>query len=146
MHLLHIHTCYLKPIPSMWELYFIFITRNVPIAQKWRQFFTSISRIPLFESSYINFQSYAINKILGQMDKGKSKYFPMSKCYKILYKNFFNYSKVPIIRTPMVLVESGLNTEQVCIYTDKCISVLKQVVLIVRMVLILSGLYWGTLL
>ena len=50
----------------------------------------------------------------------------------------------------MVLVESGLNSEQVSltkpIYIEKWILVMKQVVLIVRVVLILSGLYNETLL
>ena len=51
----------------------------------------------------------------------------------------------------MVLVESGLNySEQVSllrpIYTENCILILKQVVIIARMVLILGGLYSGTLL
>ena len=48
----------------------------------------------------------------------------------------------------MVLAESGLNTEQVSlmmpIYIEKCILVLKQVVLIERVVLILGGLYSKT--
>ena len=39
------------------------------------------------------------------------------------------YSEVPIIRPPMILVESGLNDEQVLlmkpIYIEKCILVLK---------------------
>ena len=42
----------------------------------------------------------------------------------------------------MVLVENGLNSDQVSlrlIYIENCISVLKQVVLLVRVVLILSG-------
>ena len=50
----------------------------------------------------------------------------------------------------MVLAENGLNSEQVSLmrpnYIKKYILVLKQVVLIERVVLILSGLYSGTLL
>ena len=50
----------------------------------------------------------------------------------------------------MVLVRNGLNSEQVLlmrpIYIENCILVLKQVVLIARVVLILSGLYSGILL
>ena len=50
----------------------------------------------------------------------------------------------------MVPVESGLNSEQVPlmrpIYIENCILVLKKVALIVRVVLISSGLYSGTLL
>ena len=65
-------------------------------------------------------------------------------------KHTFWYSEVLIIRPSMVLVESGLNSEQVSlmsvIYIEKCILVLKQVVLIARVVLILSGLYSGILL
>ena len=52
--------------------------------------------------------------------------------YSILYLCL--YSEVPIIRPPMILVESGLNGEQVSlmkpIYIETCILVLKQVVLI----------------
>ena len=48
----------------------------------------------------------------------------------------------------MVVVNSGLNDEQVSfmspVYIENCISVLKQVVVIVRVVSILSGLYRGT--
>ena len=61
------------------------------------------------------------------------------------------YSEVPII-IPMVLVEFGLNKEQVSlilmrpIHFKNCILVLKQVVLISRVVLIMSGLNCGTLL
>ena len=61
------------------------------------------------------------------------------------------YSGDPIIRPPMVLVESGLNiqcSDQVSlmrpIYIENCISVLKQVVLIARVALIASGLYSRT--
>ena len=50
----------------------------------------------------------------------------------------------------MVLFDSGLNSEQFSlmrpIYIENCFLVLKQVVLIARMVLISSGLYKGTLL
>ena len=50
----------------------------------------------------------------------------------------------------MVLVENGLNSEEVSlmrpIYIENCILVLKEMVLIVRMVLISSGLYSVTLL
>ena len=52
----------------------------------------------------------------------------------------------------MVLVKSGLNSTQASlmrhIYTEKCVLVMKQAVLTVRMVLILSDLYTcnGTLL
>ena len=50
----------------------------------------------------------------------------------------------------MVIVESGLNSEQVPLtrptYTEKCILVLKQVVLIERVVLLISGLNNGILL
>ena len=60
------------------------------------------------------------------------------------------YSEVWIIRPPMVLDESGLNSEKVSlmrlICIENCISVLKQVVLIVRMVSISDGLYSRTLL
>ena len=50
------------------------------------------------------------------------------------------YSEVPIIRPPMVLVESGLNNEQVflmrtILHWKIAFLVLKQVVLIARMVL-----------
>ena len=52
---------------------------------------------------------------------------------------------VRLIRPPIVLAESGLNSEQVSlmrpIYIEKCISILKQIVLIERVVLILSGLF-----
>ena len=58
------------------------------------------------------------------------------------------YSEV-LLRPQIVLVESGLNSDQVSltrpIYIEKCILVQKQVVLIVRVVLIWSGLYSGTL-
>ena len=54
------------------------------------------------------------------------------------------FKEVPIIRPPMVLVESGLNNEQVSlmrpIYIENCISVLKQVILIARVVFISGGL------
>ena len=57
----------------------------------------------------------------------------------------YMYSEVPLITPPMVVVESGLNSEQVSsmkpICIENCILVLKQVVLIVRVVLISSGLY-----
>ena len=60
------------------------------------------------------------------------------------------YSEVLIIRPPVVLSESGLNSDQVSlmrpIYIEKSILVLKQVVLIARVVLNLSGLNTGTLL
>ena len=50
--------------------------------------------------------------------------------------NIIKPSEVPIVRPPLVLVESGLNSEQVslmrAIYFGKCILVLKQVVLIAR--------------
>ena len=50
----------------------------------------------------------------------------------------------------MVLVKSDLNSEQVSlmrpIYIEKYILVMKQVVLVARMVLISRGLYSGTLL
>ena len=50
-----------------------------------------------------------------------------------------------IIRPPIVLVESGLLSEQVSllrpICIENCILVLKQLVLIVKVVLISSGLY-----
>ena len=50
----------------------------------------------------------------------------------------------------MVLVESGLNSEQVSLMTpilnEKCFLVLKLVVLIERTFLITGGLYFGTLL
>ena len=49
-----------------------------------------------------------------------------------MYLYFENYSEVQIIRPPMVLVESGLNSKQVSlmrfIWVENCISVLKQVV------------------
>ena len=49
-------------------------------------------------------------------------------------------AKFPLIRPPMVLLESGLNSEKVSlitpIYIVNCILVLKQVVLIKRVVLI----------
>ena len=54
------------------------------------------------------------------------------------------YSEVLLTRPLMVLVKSGYNSKQVSImrliYIDKYILVLKQVVLIARVVLILSGL------
>ena len=54
------------------------------------------------------------------------------------------YSKDPVIRPPMVLVEGGNNSEQVSlmtsIYVAPCILVQKQVVLIVSVVFIVSGL------
>ena len=60
----------------------------------------------------------------------------------------YSYSKVPIIQPPMVLVESGLYSKQVSlmrpIYIKNSILVVKQVVLIVRVVLILSSLYSRT--
>ena len=48
-------------------------------------------------------------------------------------KQLYNYSEVPIIRPPMVLVVSGLNGEQVSllmrpIYIENCNLVLKLVV------------------
>ena len=50
----------------------------------------------------------------------------------------------------MELIKSGLNGEQVSlmrpIYTEKCILVLKHVVLITRVVLMSSGLFSGILL
>ena len=50
----------------------------------------------------------------------------------------------------MVLGERGLDSEPDSLmrpnYIEKCTLVLKQVVLIARMVLIMSGLYSGTLL
>ena len=55
---------------------------------------------------------------------------------------------VQIIRPPMVLVENGLNSEQVSLmrHIENGILVLKQVAFIVRMVLISCGFYSGTLL
>ena len=53
------------------------------------------------------------------------------------------YSEVPLIRPPMVLVESGLNREQVSLMRSFTL-VLKQVFLIVRVVLILGGFYGET--
>ena len=48
-----------------------------------------------------------------------------------VHKN--QYSEVPVIRPPLVLVESGLNSDQVSlmrpVYIEKCILVLKEVVL-----------------
>ena len=61
----------------------------------------------------------------------------------------FTYSEVPLIRPLMVLVKSGLNSEQVrpiCTLKKKCILVQKHVVLTGRVVLILNGHYGGTLL
>ena len=56
----------------------------------------------------------------------------------------FKYSKVPIIRPLIVLVESDLNNGQLSlmrpIYIENCMLILKQVVLIGRIVLISSGL------
>ena len=53
----------------------------------------------------------------------------------------------PLIKPPMVLVERGLNSEQVSlikpIYIENCILVLKQVVLITRVVFI-AELYYNT--
>ena len=50
----------------------------------------------------------------------------------------------------MTLVESGFNSEQVSLMRpfdiEKCVLVLKQVVLIARVILISKGLYSGTLL
>ena len=75
------------------------------------------------------------------------------KWYRLLcrllgdYTSFLlnNYGEVPIIGPPMVLVEGGLNSEQVSlmrpIYTEKCILVLKQVILIARVILIIAELY-----
>ena len=62
----------------------------------------------------------------------------------------YMYSEVRIIRPPMVLVESGLNSEQVSLIRPICteiyILVLNQVVLILaRAILILGGLYCRTL-
>ena len=60
----------------------------------------------------------------------------------------YQYSEIPIIRPPTVLVKSGLDSEQVSlmrpIFIENFILVLKQVVLIARVVLILSGLNSGT--
>ena len=60
------------------------------------------------------------------------------------------YNEVPIRRLPMEFVERCLNIEQVSlmrpISIENCILVLKQVVLIARVVLTSSGLYIGTLL
>ena len=60
------------------------------------------------------------------------------------------FGKLAFCIPPLVYVECGHNTEQVSlirpIYIEKCILVLKQVVLIARVVLILSGLNSGTLL
>ena len=60
------------------------------------------------------------------------------------------YSEATTIRPPLLLIESGLNSEQVSlmktIYIENCILVLKQVVLVARVVLISSGLNSGTLL
>ena len=57
------------------------------------------------------------------------------------------YSIMPIIRPPMVLVESCLNSEQVSlmrpVYIENSISVLKHIVLIARISLISSCLYIG---
>ena len=54
------------------------------------------------------------------------------------------YSEVLLIRLPMVLVENGLNNEQVTymrhIYIENCILVLKQVVFIREWSLYESGL------
>ena len=50
------------------------------------------------------------------------------------YLRSLNYSEVPIIRPPMVVVENGLNSDLVTlmrpIYIEKCILILKQVVLV----------------
>ena len=58
------------------------------------------------------------------------------------------HSEFLIITPLMVLVENGLNSEQVSlkktIYIENCILVIKQLVL-TRVVLISSGLYSGTL-
>ena len=68
----------------------------------------------------------------------------------LIFQIFYviSYNEVPIIRPSMVLVESGLISEQVSLMRlsniEKCILVLKQVVLIARVVLILSGLNNGT--
>ena len=54
------------------------------------------------------------------------------------------------MRPPIALVESGINSGQVSLMRpvciENCISVMKQVVLIARVVSILSGLYSETLL
>ena len=57
----------------------------------------------------------------------------------------YKYREIPIIRPPMVLIESGINNEQVSlmrpICTENCISVLKQVVLLGSVVLISNVVY-----
>ena len=84
---------------------------------------------------------------VGGLINGTSLYLLKLKRHKHFWwirKN--KYSGVP----PIVLDKIGLNSKQVSlmrpIYIEKCILVLKQVVLIARMVLFLSGLFSGTLL
>ena len=59
-------------------------------------------------------------------------------------KFMFMYSEVQIIRPPLVLAEYGLNSQQVSLMRHidlkKFILILKQVVLMARVVLISSGL------
>ena len=62
----------------------------------------------------------------------------------------WSYSEAPITGPSLVFVESGLNSEQVSLMKpfniEKYISVLEQIVLIARIVLLLNGLYNVTLL
>ena len=66
--------------------------------------------------------------------------------------NFYHFREVPQIRPPIVLIESDLNSEQVSLINlmrptdnEKRTSVLKQVVLLVRVILISSGFNSRTL-
>ena len=84
--------------------------------------------------------------------KGSNPLIGDSVIYANLITLFYDkkYSEVPIIRPPKVLVENGHNSEQVSlmrpIYIENCILVLKQVVLMARVVLISNGLNSQTLL
>ena len=79
----------------------------------------------------------------------RKSWLPMTNSFHILFKPKYKYSEV-LIRPQMVLVESSLNNEQVSLmrssYIEKYILVLKQMVLIVRVVMISSGLKNRTLL
>ena len=86
------------------------------------------------------------------MQNSERKIFrKVSKLLKLkLVKCKEKNSEVPIIRPPIVHVESGLYSEQVSLIRpfniEKWSWVLKQVVLIARMVIISRGLYSGILL
>ena len=73
-----------------------------------------------------------------------------NECKILLYTVNSKYSEFPLIRPRIVFVESGLNSEQVSlmtpIYIKNAFLVLKQVVLIARVVFLVSGLYSGILL